>query len=100
MSIDRQVSTSDVELIELTTPRDFRNRLVAELGDVFKALPPALLRRIPTPEEELKGLLARMLPGDELWIARSRVFEPQALIGSWGIAVVRSGQPIWYRAVR
>ena len=54
-------------------------------------------QQMPSPEKELKTLLALMLPGDELWLARSRVFQPEALVGNRGVAVVRDGAPVWYR---
>ncbi|MBX4918370.1 hypothetical protein HJA76_01320 [Rhizobium bangladeshense] len=94
--IDRPVAGDEVILLERTTPQRYREWLIALTGGI-EAVPAEIRDRIPAPEEELKTLLARMLPGDELWLARSRRFEPTALIGNSGIAVVRNGDAIWYR---
>lgn len=94
--IDRAVTGDEVVLLDRTNPQSYREWLLALMGGI-EALPVEFRQRIPTPEEELKTLLARMLPGDELWLARSQRFEPTALIGSRGIAVVRNGAAVWYR---
>ncbi len=94
--IDRPVAGDEVVLLERANPQRYREWLIALMGGI-EALPAEFWDRIPTPEEVLKTLLARMLPGDELWLARSRRFEPTALIGNRGIAVVRNGDAVWYR---
>lgn len=96
VEIDRPVTGDEVVLLERIDPQGYREWLLALIGGV-EALPADFHNRIPTPEEELKTLLARMLPGDELWLARSRRFEPTALLGNRGIAVVRNGHALWYR---
>jgi hypothetical protein len=96
VEIDRPVAGDEVVLLERTNPQRYREWLLALIGGV-ENLPVEFRDRIPAPEEELKSLLARMLPGDELWLARSRRFEPTALIGDQGIAVVRNGDAVWYR---
>lgn len=94
--IDRPVAGDEVVLLERTTPQRYREWLVALTGGI-ETLPAEFRDHMPAPEEELKTLLARMLPGDELWLARSRRFEPTALVGNRGIAVVRNGDAVWYR---
>ncbi|HEY4202129.1 MAG TPA: hypothetical protein VGM83_16365 [Devosiaceae bacterium] len=95
-AIDRVVTSNDVVLLERTDPQAYRSWALALIGGVG-SVSSEILEQIPSPEEELKTLLDRMLPGDELWLARSRVYEPRALIGSKGIAIVRNGEPVWYR---
>jgi hypothetical protein len=94
VEIDRAVTAEDIVLLKQTTPQDYRAWLLGLIGSF---LPDDLRLRMPSPEEELKTLLDRMQPGDQLWLARSRVYEPHALIGNLGIAVVCDGVPIWYR---
>lgn len=94
MEIDRAVTAEDVVLLKETTPQDYRAWRLDLIGSF---LPDDLRLRMPSPEEELKTLLDRMQAGDQLWLARSRVYEPEALIGNKGIAVVRDGAAIWYR---
>ncbi|MCZ8181066.1 MAG: hypothetical protein O9309_18755 [Rhizobium sp.] len=94
MEIDRAVTAEDVVLLKETTPQEYRAWLLDLTGGF---VPDDLRLRMPSPEEELKTLLDRMQPGDQLWLARSRVYEPHALIGNKGIAVVREGAAIWYR---
>lgn len=94
MQTDRAVTAEDIVLLQETTPQDYRAWHMDLIGGF---LPNELRLRMPGPEEELKTLLNRMQPGDQLWLARSRVYEPSALIGNLGVAVVRNGAPIWYR---
>ena len=96
VEIDRPVAGDEVVLLERANPQRYREWLIALMGGI-EALPAEFRDRMPAPEEELKTLLARMLPGDKLWLARSRRFEPTALIGNRGIAVVRNGDAVWYR---
>jgi hypothetical protein len=91
---DRAVTAEDIELLQETTPQDYRAWHMELIGGL---LPNDLRDRMPSPEEELMTLLDRMQPGDQLWLARSRVYEPGILIGNLGVAVVRNGVPIWYR---
>ncbi|PDT32285.1 hypothetical protein CO660_00145 [Rhizobium sp. L9] len=96
VKIDRKVSKDEVVLLERTTPQRYREWLISMMGGI-EALPAEFRDGMPAPDEELKTLLARMLPGDELWLARSRRYEPTALVGNRGIAVVRNGHAVWYR---
>jgi hypothetical protein len=94
MQTDRAITAEDVVLLQQTTPQDYRAWHMDLIGGF---LPNDVRLRMPSPEEELETLLDRMQPGDQLWLARSRRYEPDVLIGSLGIAVVRDGAPIWYR---
>jgi hypothetical protein len=94
--IDRPVNGDDVVLLERTTAQGYRDWLISYVGGI-EQLSAAFRDRMLSPEKELETLLALMLPGDELWLARSRVFQPEALIGNRGIAVVRDGAAVWYR---
>ena len=94
--IDRPVTGDDVVLLERTTAQGYRDWMINYIGGI-EWLSAEFRNRMPSPEKELETLLALMLPGDELWLARSRVFQPEVLIGSRGIAVVRDGAAVWYR---
>lgn len=94
MQTDRAVTADDIVLLQETTPQGYRAWHMDMIG---RLLPEQLRARIPSPEDELKTLLDRMQPGDQLWLARSRWYEPDVLIGNLGIAVVRDGVPLWYR---
>jgi hypothetical protein len=95
--IDRPVAGDELVLLERVTPLTYREWIFSHMGGI-ESLPLGFRERLPAPEEELKTLLARMLPRDELWLARSRRFEPSALIGNKGIAIVRDGTAVFYRA--
>lgn len=97
-SKDRPVTNDHLVLLERITPARYRDWQLSLIGGI-DALSVEFRNKMPTPEVELESLLALMLPGDELWLARSRVFQPDALIGNKGIAIVRNGTPVWYRIV-
>lgn len=94
--IDHPVTGDNVVLLERTTAQGCRDWMISYIGGI-QGLSAEFRNRMPSPEKELETLLALMLPGVELWLARSRVFQPEALIGDRGIAVVRDGAAVWYR---
>ena len=71
--IDRPVARDEVVLLEPTNPQRYREWQLSLMGGT-ESLPVELRDRIPTAEEELKTLLARMLPGDELWLGPVDVY--------------------------
>ena len=88
----------DVVPLRRVTLAEYRDWTLELLGGV-PSVGPLRLDNIPSPEDELRELLADMLPGDELWLCRSRVFEPGHLIGNEGIGLVRGGRTIRYKVV-
>ena len=101
MAQDRDIpeGSNELTLVERMTPQAFREWQIAGIGGLDH-LRPEIRSQILTPEEELRDLLALMLPNDELWFCRSNPFQPMYLIGNEGLAIVRDGKPIIYRAVR
>lgn len=87
---------SDLELLEETTPEGFVAWFIERCGGI-DSLPESLIEKLHHPETELAPLLDPMMPGDTLWLARSRVIAP--LWGHEGIALVRDGRPIVYLRV-
>jgi hypothetical protein len=86
--IDRPVTGDSVVLLERTTAQGYRDWLIGYVGGI-EWLSAEFRDQMLRPEKELEG--------DELWLARSRVFQPEAFIGNRGIAVVRDGAAVWYR---
>ncbi|UJW73371.1 hypothetical protein [Rhizobium sp. SL42] len=94
MQIDHAVTADEIVLLKEATPQSYRAWHMDLIGGFIDN---DLRLRWPSPEEELKTLLDRMQPGDRLWLARSKRYEPHVLIGNVGVAVVRDGVPLWYR---
>lgn len=82
-----------LELIAEMTPASFREWNIQMLGGRLEGLPQSVIDGVNDPEAQLAPLLAKMLPGDQLWRCR-KWREP--LIGHEGIALVRQMRPIIY----
>jgi hypothetical protein len=96
---DRDIpeDSDELVLIERTTPQAVREWQLSAFHPNERPKIAARFRR--PPEEEFADLVALMTPGDELWRCRSRMFDPWALLGDEGVAIVRNGKPIRYRAL-
>jgi len=90
--------SEEVMLLERTTLEGYRAWTISLHGGIDN-IPQRIREQIPPPAVELAELIEGMLPTDELWLCRSRVFDPMALIGDRGVALVRDGRPIKYRVV-
>jgi len=59
--------------------------------------PPQLVERVDRNTAEIiTRLKAASLPGDEIWLCRSRVFDPAGLNGHAGLGIVRAGAIVGY----
>ncbi len=82
-----------LELIAEMTPASIREWNIQMLGGRLEGLPQGVIDGVNDPEAQLTPLLAKMLPGDQLWRCRRR---REPLIGHEGIALVRKMRPIIY----